>query len=593
MKQIREIFNYTKGLRRYILAIALLSIISSLLSFVVPNIVKYATDWAVSIVADKSVFTWKPLILFGLLMVGASVISAIVSDVSGYFGDQLAIRTRHQLSTAYYKHLLSLPQSYFDKESMGKVVNRLYRAIIDITNFLQLFSNNLLQMLITTLLTLVVLAFYGWQLALLFIVLIPANFYLTARTSGRWQRVEKEKNKHFDRASGRFTEVIGQIRLVKSFIAEKREYKQFDEDMRAMIGLTATQSKHWHGMNFMRTVVFGVIQAITLSFVFYFASAKRFSIGDIALLVMLIQQAGAPLRGLSFFVDSYQRAVANSRDYIEAMEITPEVDQGGCVRLSVSHGDIRFDHVSFAYSDGARVLNDISFTVKKGEKVAFVGESGGGKTTITNLLMGLYSATDGSIFIDDQDIRKVRQADVRAHIATVFQESVLFSGTIRDNIAYGRPDATDDEIMKAAKTANADTFINKFENGLDTEVGERGVTLSGGQRQRIAIARAVLKDAPILILDEATSSLDSRAEHEVQEALDRLMKYRTTLIIAHRLSTIAGVDRIVTLKKGRVDEIGTPVELAKTNGIYAQLLKLQLGASEVAKRKLARFEIAE
>lgn len=593
MKQIREIFNYTKGLRRYILAIALLSIISSLLSFVVPNIVKYATDWAVSIVADKSVFTWKPLILFGLLMVGASIISAIVGDVSGYFGDQLAIRTRHQLSTAYYKHLLSLPQSYFDKESMGKVVNRLYRAIIDITNFLQLFSNNLLQMLITTLLTLVVLAFYGWQLALLFIILIPANFYLTARTSGRWQRVEKEKNKHFDRASGRFTEVIGQIRLVKSFIAEKREYKQFDEDMRAMIGLTATQSKHWHGMNFMRTVVFGVIQAITLSFVFYFASAKRFSIGDIALLVMLIQQAGAPLRGLSFFVDSYQRAVANSRDYIEAMEITLEVDQGSCVRLSVSHGDIRFDHVSFAYSDGARVLNDISFTVKKGEKVALVGESGGGKTTITNLLMGLYSATDGSIFIDDQDIRKVRQADVRAHIATVFQESVLFSGTIRDNIAYGRPDATDDEIMKAAKTANADTFINKFENGLDTEVGERGVTLSGGQRQRIAIARAVLKDAPILILDEATSSLDSRAEHEVQEALDRLMKYRTTLIIAHRLSTIAGVDRIVTLKKGRVDEIGTPVELAKTNGIYAQLLKLQLGASEVAKRKLARFEIAE
>ena len=215
MKQIREIFNYTKGLRRYILAIALLSILSSLLSFVVPNIVKYATDWAVSIVADKSVFTWKPLILFGLLMVGASVISAIVSDVSGYFGDQLAIRTRHQLSTAYYKHLLSLPQSYFDKESMGRVVNRLYRAIIDITNFLQLFSNNLLQMLITTLLTLVVLAFYGWQLALLFIVLIPANFYLTARTSGRWQRVEKEKNKHFDRASGRSTEVIARLDLSK------------------------------------------------------------------------------------------------------------------------------------------------------------------------------------------------------------------------------------------------------------------------------------------------------------------------------------------------------------------------------------------
>lgn len=593
MKPIREIFTYTKGLRRYILAIGLLSVISSILSFAIPNIVKYATDWVVSIISDRSVFTWGPLIFFGFLMVGVSALSAIVGDVGGYFGDQLAVRTRYQLSTAYYKHLLSLPQSYFDKGSMGKVINRLYRAISDITSFLQLFSNNLLQMLITTILTLIVLAFYGWQLALLFIILIPANFYLTARTSGRWQRVEREKNKHFDRASGRFAEVIGQVRLVKSFIAEKREYQQFDTDMRAMIGLTATQSKHWHGMNFVRTVVFGAIQAATLTFVFYFASTKRLSIGDIALLVMLIQQAGAPLRGLSFFVDSYQRAVTNSRDYIEAMAITPELSQDNRTRLNVSRGDIRFDHVSFAYSDGVRVLNDISFTINKGEKVALVGESGGGKTTIANLLMGLYSVTDGSILIDDHNIGKVRHADVRASIATVFQESALFSGTIRENIAYGRPDATDDDIMKAAKTANADTFINKFENGLDTEIGERGITLSGGQRQRISIARAVLKDAPILILDEATSSLDSRAEHEVQEALDRLMKNRTTLIIAHRLSTIAGVDRIVTLKNGCVDEVGTPAELAKTNGIYAQLLKLQLGASETAKRKMARFEIAE
>lgn len=593
MKPIREIFTYTKGLRRYILAIGLLSVISSLLSFAIPNIVKYATDWVVSIISDRSVFTWGPLIFFGFLMVGVSALSAIVGDVGGYFGDQLAVRTRYQLSTAYYKHLLSLPQSYFDKGSMGKVINRLYRAISDITSFLQLFSNNLLQMLITTILTLIVLAFYGWQLALLFIILIPANFYLTARTSGRWQRVEREKNKHFDRASGRFAEVIGQVRLVKSFIAEKREYQQFDTDMRAMIGLTATQSKHWHGMNFVRTVVFGAIQAATLTFVFYFASTKRLSIGDIALLVMLIQQAGAPLRGLSFFVDSYQRAVTNSRDYIEAMAITPELSQDNRTRLSVLRGDIRFDHVSFAYSDGVRVLNDISFTINKGEKVALVGESGGGKTTIANLLMGLYSVTDGSILIDDHNIGKVRHADVRASIATVFQESALFSGTIRENIAYGRPDATDDDIMKAAKTANADTFINKLENGLDTEIGERGITLSGGQRQRISIARAVLKDAPILILDEATSSLDSRAEHEVQEALDRLMKNRTTLIIAHRLSTIAGVDRIVTLKNGCIDEVGTPAELAKTNGIYAQLLKLQLGASETAKRKMARFEIAE
>ena len=206
--------------------------------------------------------------------------------------------------------------------------------------------------------------------------------------------------------------------------------------------------------------------------------------------------------------------------------------------------------------------------------------------------MGLYPLESGEIVIDEQPITAVRRKDVRASIATVFQDPALFSGTIRENIAYARPDASDKEIMAAAKAANAADFITKLEKGLETEIGERGIKLSGGQKQRLSIARAILKDAPILILDEATSSLDSKAEHEVQTALDRLMKARTVLIIAHRLSTIAGVDTIVTLKNGRVDEIGAPSALAKTHGIYAQLLDLQMGATESAKKKLAAYEIA-
>lgn len=592
MKPIRDIFTYTRGLTRYMITIASLAVVSALLAFATPYIVKFATDWVVSIIINHQAFTWGPLVLFGSLMVGAAILSALVSDIGGYFGDQLAIRTRHQLSTAYYKHLLSLPQSYFDNELTGKIINRLNRAISDITNFLQFFSNNLLQMLLTTTLTLIILFFYGWQLAVLFAILIPANLYLTARTSEKWQRLEKEKNSHFDIASGRFAEVIGQIRLVKSFISEKREYKQFDEHVRAMIGLTAEQSRYWHTMNFTRTVVFGTIQALTLAVVFYLASEGKLSIGDIALLVMLIQQAGMPLRGLSFFVDSYQRAVANSKDYLEAMAEKPEPVQSGRAPLRIKKGEVSFDDVSFSYGDGERVLNHITFAIRAGEKLALVGESGGGKSTISNLLMGLYPLSEGSVSIDGQSLADVRHSDVRESIATVFQDATLFSGTIRENIAYGRPGASDAEIMKAAKSANADGFITKFEHGLDTEIGERGIKLSGGQKQRIAIARAILKDAPILILDEATSSLDSRAEHEVQEALDRLMKNRTTLIIAHRLSTIAGVDHIVTLKNGRVDEMGTPAKLARTGGIYAQLLELQMGTTDAAKKKLAEFDIA-
>ncbi|MBH1980795.1 ATP-binding cassette domain-containing protein, partial [Candidatus Saccharibacteria bacterium] len=259
--------------------------------------------------------------------------------------------------------------------------------------------------------------------------------------------------------------------------------------------------------------------------------------------------------------------------------------------LDATHAKIEFSGVSFAYDKKKKVLNDVSFVIKPGQKLALVGESGGGKTTISNLLMRLYRPTRGTVMINGHDIQDVTQASVREAIATVFQDASLFSGTVRENIAYSRPSASDKEIKAAAKSANALDFVRELPDGLDTEIGERGIKLSGGQKQRIAIARALLKDAPILILDEATSSLDSRSEAVVQEALERLMKNRTVLIIAHRLSTIAHVDTIVTLKHGHVDEVGAPATLANTDGIYAQLLELQLATTEKAREKLAEFDI--
>jgi ATP-binding cassette subfamily B protein len=238
------------------------------------------------------------------------------------------------------------------------------------------------------------------------------------------------------------------------------------------------------------------------------------------------------------------------------------------------------------------VLRGIDFTVKADSKVALVGESGEGKSTLTNLLLRLYDLNDGTITIDGQNIHDVTQASLRSNIGIVFQEPALFSGTVHENIAYARPGASKEDVETAARAANAHEFVEKFEKGYETEIGERGLKLSGGQKQRIAIARALLKDAPILILDEATSSLDSKSEHMVQQALDRLMKGRTTLIIAHRLSTIQNVDQIITLKNGRVNETGTPAELAKTKGIYAELLNLQQkGATEQGKKKLKQYDI--
>ncbi|HET7320372.1 MAG TPA: ABC transporter ATP-binding protein, partial [Candidatus Saccharimonadales bacterium] len=316
-----------------------------------------------------------------------------------------------------------------------------------------------------------------------------------------------------------------------------------------------------------------------------------YTIGTMVLIIQYAQLIRIPIFTISFLVDQTQRAISNSRDYFEAMDVQPAIaDIPGANTLQVTKGRVEFSDVTFAY-DTEAVLDGLGFELRPGTKSALVGESGEGKTTITSILLRLYEPQGGVISIDGQDIHDVTQESLRKNIAVVFQDPALFSGTIHENIAYAKPGASLEEVVAAARAANAHEFIEKFANGYESEIGERGLKLSGGQKQRIAIARALLKDAPILILDEATSSLDSKSERMVQEALERLMHGRTTLIIAHRLSTIQAVDQIVTIRGGKVDESGTPAALAKSGGIYAQLLKLQQGKTEATKKKLQEYEI--
>jgi ATP-binding cassette subfamily B protein len=346
-------------------------------------------------------------------------------------------------------------------------------------------------------------------------------------------------------------------------------------------------------MDVVRGFVLSAIFFLIFAFIFVQTVEQKFTIGEMVLLITLINALRLPLFSMSFIVDQFQRAITGAKDFVVAMELTPEiVDRPQAHNIAITKGAVEYRDVYFGYNDKQVILKDVSFTVASGEKVALVGESGEGKTTLSNLLMRLYEPQSGTITIDGVCINDVTQSSLRSNIATVFQDPALFSGTIRENIAYAHPHASHDQVVAAAKAANAHSFIEKLDDGYDSEIGERGIKLSGGQKQRIAIARAILKDAPILILDEATSSLDSRAEHLVQEALDRLMKGRTTLIIAHRLSTIAHVDKIVTIKNGTVDEVGSPAELAHTNGIYSQLLQLQMGTTEAAKNKLKTYDIS-
>jgi len=592
MKQLLKIFSFVRNLWPYYLAVIVMSIILSLLSIALPFTLKLATDLITGAVSSHQP-DMTPIIRVAVLFFAIDASTSLIQNWMGYLGDMMSVKLERQMSERYYAQLLALPQSYYDLELTGTIINRLNRTIGQVSGFINAFANNFFSMYLTLFISFAVMLSYSWVLAAMIAILYPLFLWVTARTSKQWQQWQQDKNVEQDVATGRFAEVVSQIRVVKSFVREKLEHSAFTKHYDHYVSLSSRQSAYWHKMDVTRRIILNMVFFVIVAFVFVNTAQGKFTLGDMVLLLQLITQMRFPIFNMSFIVDSYQKAVAGSKDYFEVMAITPAVaDITDAKALRVRGATVSYDHVSFGYTEHERVLHDITFDVNEGERVAFVGESGEGKTTLTSLLLRLYDADEGAIRISDQPIAEVTQQSLRENIAMVFQEPALFSGTIHENISYGKPGAKVGEIERAAKAANAHDFIMKFEKGYDTEIGERGLKLSGGQKQRIAIARAILKDAPILILDEATSSLDSRSEHQVQDALDNLMKGRTTLIIAHRLSTIAQVSRIITLKGGRVDEIGTPEALAKTDGIYAQLLALQMGATESAKKKLARYEIA-
>lgn len=594
MKSIWRIIRFTGSLWRYYLAVSIFTILIAAMTQVIPLLTKAAIDEITKLSGGGTVDTGK-VAIFAFLIFLTDFLQTLFSNFGGYAGDMLSIKQQKLLSNKYYAHVMSLPQRYFDKELTGTIINRMNRGIGQLTSFTQTLSNNFLQFIFSTIFTLVVVAYYAWPVALMLLSLYPVYIWMTARSSGKWQEYQKTINLDQDYASGRFAESVGQVKVVKSFARETAELFFFDKLMGKVVKTTSPQSVYWHKQDVFRRSVLSVINLGLYAYIFIAAAQGQYSIGTMVLLIQYVQLIRIPLFSISYLVDQTQKAIANSRDYFAVMDEKPEVaDSVGAKDLLITKGRIEFDAVRFGYSGNTTVLKNVSFTADPRSKIALVGESGEGKTTITNLLLRLYQPGKGVIRIDGQDINDVTRLSLRESIAVVFQEPALFSGTIRENIGYGREGASLNDITKAAKDANAHEFISKLEKSYDTEIGERGLRLSGGQKQRIAIARAILKDAPILILDEATSSLDGKSEQLVHEALERLMAKRTTLIIAHRLSTIRHVDRIVTIKNGTVDENGSPSALADSGGVYSQLLDLQKQASGALKdKKLKEYGIAE
>lgn len=575
MKDFFKIIRYTQKLWRYYAAISFFVLIISSLSLANPFFTKFVVDGIVAHLSGHAVDTNR-LVLFVVLMVVFSLAATLLANLNGYLGDILSVKVNTLLSERYFKHLLRLPIGFYDNQITGKITARLERSIATIANLIQGLANNFSQIILTTVFTLVVIAIYSWPIAILLALMFPTYVWLTRKSSRAWQAKQAKINRDIDYANGRFIEAIGQIRVIKSFVTELRELNIFRTKRRSIEAKTHIQSRRWHLFDIARRGVLNIVFFMIYAIIFYQTFKHSITLGTMTLLLQLTTQAQAPLFGMSFLIDNLQRAIADSRDYFSVMGTEPTIiDQPNAQHLKISKSLIEYKNVDFSYSGSRPVLNNISFRIAPNSKVALIGESGEGKTTISNLLLRFYEPTGGKILIDGVDIKSVTQESLRENIGVVFQDPALFSGTVAENISYGQPDAGEKAMIAAAKAANAHDFILQLAKGYDSQIGERGIKLSGGQKQRIAIARAILKNPPILILDEATSSLDSKAEHEVQKALDNLMSHRTTMIIAHRLSTIAQVDTIIAIKGGRIVEIGSPVELATAGGVYAELLKLQ------------------
>lgn len=593
MKDIIKIIKFTKSLWRYYLAISIFTILLAGMSQLQPLFVKGAIDQITNVLHGHKV-NIDVVAMFAVFIFITDLGTTFFSNISGYLGDILAVKLQQFMSEKYFEHLLDLTQSYFDSELTGTIINRMNRGIGQISQFINILSNNFLQFIFSTIFSLAIVYYFSWQVGLMLTAIYPVFIYMTKRTSKKWQSYQKDINKEQDIASGRFAEAIGQIKVVKSFLQERRELSIFNRHFAKSVDYTYPQSRLWHKQDISRRLILNVIFMAIYVYIFVETARGVYGLGTMVLLIQYAQLIRIPIFSISYLVDQTQRAISNTRDYFDAIAIEANItDADDAIDYEFNSGRVLFKNVSFSYDNQKKVLKGLSFKLDPNSKTALVGESGEGKTTITNLMLRLYEPQNGEIEIDGQNIAKITQKSLRSQIAVVFQEPALFSGSIKSNIAYGSPVAKLKDIKHAARLANASEFIDKLEKGYDTEIGERGLKLSGGQKQRIAIARALLKNAPILILDEATSSLDSRSERLVQEALDNLMTNRTTLIIAHRLSTIQSVDQIVTIKGGIVDEAGTPRELENSGGIYDQLLRLQRGHNEKTKEKLQEYGIKQ
>ena len=568
MNTIKKFIHYYGPYKAVFFIDLICAAVISLVDLAYPQILRTMT---------KTLFTQdKDMILHALPVIAVSLfVMYIVQSLCKYYvtyqGHMMGAKMERDMRRELFDHYQELSFSYYSRNNSGQMMSKLVSDLFDISEFAHHGPENLFISLVKIVGAFIFLFFINKKLALPLILLVIVMFMFSFRQNAKMQETFMENRRKIGDVNASLQDTLSGIRVVQSFANEDIERAKFKKSNEAFL---VSKRDNYHCMgSFMSSNLFfqGMMYLVTLVYGGYLIAQGEMQTADLAMYALYIGIFISPIQILVELVEMMQKGLSGFRRFLDVMETESEIrDADNAAELTDVKGHVRYDHVSFHYSDDETpVLSDISIDIPAGKSIALVGPSGSGKTTICSLLPRFYDVTGGSITVDGKDIRGLTLKSLRSQIGMVQQDVYLFDGTIKDNIAYGKPGASDEEIIKAAKCASIHDFIMELPDKYDTYVGERGTRLSGGQKQRISIARVFLKNPPILILDEATSALDNESERWIQKSLEELSKNRTTITIAHRLSTIRDADEIIVITEEGIAERGTHAELLEKNGLYA------------------------
>ncbi len=571
---LKKLFSYYKPYKLLFFSDMFFAMIGAGITLLIPLVVRYITEEVIYYDGGEAL---KTILLMGGFMVALVLMEMGCNYFMTYYGHMMGAKMEANMRRDIFEHYQKLSFTFFDNRKVGELLSRITSDLFDITELLHHGPEDILISIIKLVGAFVILLSINVPLTLVAFTCVPLMLVIAIRFNRQMKRAFKQNRKRIAEINTQIEDSLSGVRVVRSFANEDVEIEKFQEGNRNYILSKKDSYRYMAGYHSSITAMTTMIRVIVIVMGGFLMTNKIIAATDLITFLLYINNFIEPIRKLINFAEQFQNGYSGFERFMEVMSVEPDIqDAKDAIHVGHVKGDIAFEDVSFRYErNHEQVLSHVNLQVQAGDYVALVGASGVGKTTLCSLIPRFYEVTEGSIKVDGMNIRKMKMRELRSNIGIVQQDVYLFAGTILENIRYGKPDATDEEVILAAKRANAHEFITSFPDGYNSDIGQRGVKLSGGQKQRLSIARVFLKNPPILIFDEATSSLDNESEHVVQQSMEELAKDRTTFVIAHRLSTIRNAKRILVLTENGIEEEGTHEELIQKNGAYAALYQLQ------------------